>query len=109
MRLSLHVLSSPDGVMQGPGGPGKDRDGDFGHGGWSVPYDDEDMGVMVSGWLAGAGAFLFGRKTYEIFRAQSCSLWCKPGSVTHSGYYAGLSSGRPDCMSRTALRTLATA
>lgn len=67
MRLSLHMLLSLDGVMQGPGGPGEDRDGDFGHGGWSVPHDDEDMGATVSGWFAGAGAFLFGRKTYEIF------------------------------------------
>jgi dihydrofolate reductase len=67
MRLSLHMLMSLDGVMQGPGGPGEDRDGDFAHGGWSVPHDDEDMGATVSGWFAGAGAFLFGRKTYEIF------------------------------------------
>lgn len=67
MRLTLHTFLTLDGVMQAPGGPDEDPDGNFGHGGWSFPYGDEDFAAAMAAWFAQAGAFLLGRQTYEIF------------------------------------------
>jgi dihydrofolate reductase len=69
MRLTITTFLSLDGVMQAPGGPEEDRSNGFEYGGWLVPFVDEDMNRYVSEWFAQAGAFLFGRKTYEIMAA----------------------------------------
>jgi dihydrofolate reductase len=67
MRLTIQTFLSLDGVMQAPGGPEEDPSDSFTHGGWSFPFDDEDFGAAVTGYLERASALLLGRRTYEIF------------------------------------------
>jgi dihydrofolate reductase len=66
-ELVVGAFTSLDGVVQAPGGPDEDRDGGFQHGGWLVPYFDEKFGQLMTEWTKRAGAFLLGRRTYEIF------------------------------------------
>jgi dihydrofolate reductase len=76
MKLTTTAQVSVDGVMQGPGGPEEDERGLFERGGWAH-FDAEASAVMDEIYLR-ADAFLFGRKTYEIF-AGSWGAWPDPG------------------------------
>jgi dihydrofolate reductase len=68
-KLVVGTFLTLDGVMQAPGGPGEDPDGGFEHGGWTVPYVNDEAGQLMTGWIEQATALLLGRKTYEIFAA----------------------------------------
>ncbi|QEU90829.1 dihydrofolate reductase family protein [Streptomyces kanamyceticus] len=67
MKLTFTQFLTLDGVIQAPGGPEEDRSSGFEHGGWSVPYGDDDFGAFVTEVFDRADAFLLGRGTYEIF------------------------------------------
>ena len=58
-----------DGIMQAPGGPTEDTSGDFTHGGWTVPYFQEDdfLGKVMGEQMSKPSDLLLGRKTFEIF------------------------------------------
>jgi len=68
-KLVVVEMLSLDGVMQGPGGADEDRSGGFEHGGWAMPYFDEVVGEEAGKAMVETGAFLFGRKTYQIMAA----------------------------------------
>ena len=67
MKLTTTTQVSVDGVMQGNGGP--DTTGGFERGGWARPLFDSEAMTFVDQTYQRADAFLFGRRTYELFAA----------------------------------------
>jgi dihydrofolate reductase len=67
MKLTITENVTLDGVMQGLGGPDEDRGGGFERGGWAPPLFDDEAASFLAEVYERADAFLFGRRTYEIF------------------------------------------
>ena len=67
MKLTTNTNLSVDGVMQGLGGPEEDPSGGFTRGGWSMPFFGGETETLISQVYQRADAFLFGRRTYEVF------------------------------------------
>ena len=67
MKLTTITLVTVDGVMQGLGGSDEDRRGGFERGGWVAPLFDSEAMTFVDQVYQRADAFLFGRRTYELF------------------------------------------
>ena len=63
--------------MEGGGG-GEDRSGGFERGGWVAHSFDNEALAFLNQVYERADAFLFGRRTYEIF-AGSWGTWADPG------------------------------
>jgi dihydrofolate reductase len=78
MKLTTITMVSVDGVMQGLGGRDEDRRGGFERGGWVAPLFDDEAMAFLNQVYQRADAFLFGRRTYEIF-ARSWGTWPDPG------------------------------
>ena len=66
-ELIVNTFLTMDGVMQAPGGPEEDTEGDFEHGGWSFGYWDEQMQQAMGELMSKPFDLVLGRKTYEIF------------------------------------------
>jgi dihydrofolate reductase len=67
MKLTTITHVSVDGVMQGLGGADEDRSGGFERGGWALPLFGGEAEAFLTEVFQRADAFLFGRRTYEIF------------------------------------------
>ncbi|WP_020672880.1 dihydrofolate reductase family protein [Amycolatopsis nigrescens] len=67
MKLTTITNISVDGVMQGLGGAKEDRSGGFERGGWALPLFDDEVETVLGEVYQRTDAFLFGRRTYEIF------------------------------------------
>ena len=46
-KLIVHQFISLDGVIQAPGGADEDTDGGFTHGGWTIPFWHDDIGMRA--------------------------------------------------------------
>lgn len=99
-KLVVGAFTTLDGVVQAPGGPDEDRDGGFRHGGWLVPYFDETFGRLMAEWTKRAGAFVLGRKTYEMFAAS----W--PNATDPADEAAAALNGRPKYVASRTLTEL---
>src|ERR671911_383457 len=96
MRLTTTTHVSVDGVMQGLGGPDEDRRGGFERGGWALPLFDNEAETCLAEVYQRAEAFLFGRRTYEIF----AGYW---GVRADSGPIAAALNTRPKYVASTTL------
>ena len=98
MKLTTITNVSVDGVMQGLGGPDEDRRGGFERGGWALPLFDNEAATFVNQVFQRADAFLFGRRTYEIF----AGYW---GAIADSANpIAAALNTRPKYVASTTLR-----
>jgi dihydrofolate reductase len=98
MKLTITTNVSVDGVMQGLGGADEDRRGGFERGGWAMPLFDDEAETLVTGVYQRADAFLFGRRTYEIFAGS----WGAIAEMSASPIGAALNS-RPKYVVSTSL------
>jgi dihydrofolate reductase len=68
MKLTTMTQVTVDGVMQGNGGASdEDRRNGFERGGWARGAGDNDTRTSITQTYQRADAFLFGRRTYELF------------------------------------------
>jgi dihydrofolate reductase len=67
MKLVTNTQITIDGVVQGNGARDENRSGGFERGGWARPLFDSEGVTFVNQFYQRADAFLFGRRTYDLF------------------------------------------
>jgi hypothetical protein len=67
MKLTTMTQVTLDGVMQGNGAASDDRRNGFERGGWARGAGDDETRTFITQTYQRAEAFLFGRRTYELF------------------------------------------
>jgi dihydrofolate reductase len=68
MKLTTMTQITVDGVVQGNGGASEeDRRNGFYRGGWALGAGDDETRALITRTYQQADAFLFGRRTYELF------------------------------------------
>jgi len=97
MKLTTTTQVSVDGVMQANGGRNPQLDPGFERGGWARPHFGGSAMTFVNDVYQRADAFLFGRRTYEMF----AGYWgvMEPGS----GPIADALNARPKYVASTTL------
>ncbi|MFJ6676142.1 dihydrofolate reductase family protein [Actinosynnema sp. NPDC091369] len=74
MKLTTMTQVTLDGVMQGNGHVSDDRRNGFERGGWARGKGDDRTRAFINRTYQRADAFLFGRRTYELFAGSWGSL-----------------------------------
>lgn len=93
IRIIEHI--SLDGVIQAPGG--KNEDGDYKHGGWSVPFADPVIGQTIIAAHGQEFDLLLGRRTYDIW----AGYWPKASGVIADTFNAAtkyVATHRPESL-----------
>ena len=67
MKLTTMTQVTVDGVMQGNGPIDVDHGNGFERGGWALGAGDDETRAFITQTYQRADAFLFGRRTYELF------------------------------------------
>ena len=68
MKLTVMTQITVDGVVQGNGhASDEDRRNGFERGGWARGAGDDETRALITATYQRADAFLFGRRTYELF------------------------------------------
>ena len=109
MKLTTVTNVSLDGVTQGhrridagtrreAGAPDEDGSGRFERFGWAPPLLDDEASTFISQAFRRADAFMFGRRTYEIF-AGSWGAGMDPGNPVGEAL-----NTRPKYVASTTLR-----
>jgi dihydrofolate reductase len=97
-KLFVSEFLTLDGVMQAPGASDEDMEGGFQHGGWQLAYFDEVFAKSMEETMANTGAFVLGRKTYELFAA----YW--PTAKEEVGEFADVMNEMPKFVASRTLR-----
>src|SRR3990170_79493 len=97
MKLTTMTQVTVDGVMQGNGGAtDEDRRNGFERGGWAMGVFDNETMRFINQTYQRADAFLFGRRTYELF----AGYWGVRGDINP---IAAALSARPKYVASTTL------
>ena len=67
MKLTTMTQVTLDGLMQGNGATPDDPRNGFERGGWALGAGDDETRDLITRTYENAAAFLFGRRTYELF------------------------------------------
>jgi dihydrofolate reductase len=99
---------SLDGVIQGPGHAGEDPEGGFDAGGWTLPQMPDHQRYNTESFQT-AGAFLLGRRTYEIWAEYWPSVTDKTNLIANAlnqlpKYVASTTLDRADWKGTTIIR-----
>jgi dihydrofolate reductase len=96
-KIRIIEQISLDGVIQAPGGPDEDVDGDYAHGGWAVPHFEPAVGEAIDAAQGKRFDLLLGRRTYDIF----AGYWPKQNSPMADSLNAAtkyVATHRPDSL-----------